>query len=152
VTSRPTSPIPLDDLRIGDAEREAVTVALHDHFAEGRLDRAELDERLGTALAAKTRGDLRAIVRDLPGPSGLPEPERAGHHHPMARRRRQGPPFPAFPLLLGVFLVLAFTAGPGTGVLVVLQIALVVWIVRALLAAFGLRRSRRHTRHPSPGA
>lgn len=157
MTSRPTSPVPRDDLRIGDAERDAVTVALHGHFAEGRLDRAELDERLGTALAARTRGDLHAIVRDLPGPSGLPEPERAvaaSGQVPrgMARRHRHGPPFPAFPLLLGVFLVLAFTAGPGTGVLVVLQIALVVWIVRALLTAFGLRRSRRHTRHPSPGA
>ncbi|MFD0688826.1 DUF1707 SHOCT-like domain-containing protein [Actinomadura fibrosa] len=169
-----------DDLRIGDAERDAVMVALHDHFAAGRLDRAELDERLGTVLTAKTRRDLRAVVRDLPGDSGLPEPSPAGpapgraafghaafgrapwepgaavmfagpghphfgrHHHRMARARghRHGPPFPAFPLLLGVFVVLAFTVGPGTGFLAVLQIALVIWLVRAILLAFNTRRTR----------
>ncbi|QXJ20592.1 DUF1707 domain-containing protein [Actinomadura graeca] len=172
-----------DGIRVGDAERDAVMVALHDHFAAGRLDRGELDERLGTVLAAKTHGDLRGVVRDLPVPNGLADPEPApdtlhgpwgggpplmfgGPGHPMRRLHgrhphrghrhgghRHGPPFPAFPLLLGVFLVLAFTAGPGTGFLVVLQIALVVWVVRAVLMAFGLRRSRRGDRHRlSPGA
>ncbi|MES9541623.1 DUF1707 domain-containing protein [Actinomadura sp. NPDC000600] len=166
-----------DALRIGDAERDAVMVALHDHFAEGRLDRAELDERLEAVLSARTRGDLRAIVRDLPSPTGLPEPRREapwepghawepgmavmfggpGHpawhrhqrhmarrQHHMARRHRPGPLFPAFPVVFAVFLVLAFTAGPGTGLLVALQIALAVWILRAVLMAFGIRRSRRH--------
>ncbi|WP_067458050.1 DUF1707 SHOCT-like domain-containing protein [Actinomadura macra] len=151
-----------DEIRIGDTERDAVMVALHDHFAAGRLDRDELDERLGTALAAKTHGDLRGLVRDLPGPSGLAEPERnpapsygpvpwgphPGHRqlshqhwHPHRGHRHGG--FPKGPLLLGVFLVLAFTVGPGMGFLVILQIALVLWVVRAALMAFGLRRSRR---------
>jgi hypothetical protein len=162
-----------DEIRIGDAERDAVMVALHDHYAEGRLDRGELDERLDTVLSAKTRGDLRALVRDLPSPTGLPEPakepswedgmavmfggpghpaSRRHHRHMAARHHRHGPPFPAFPLLLGVFLVLAFTAGPGTGFLVVLQIALAVWVVRAVLMAFGARRSRRPGPPLSPGA
>ncbi|WP_396445376.1 DUF1707 domain-containing protein [Actinomadura sp.] len=155
-----------DEIRIGDAERDAVMVALHDHFAEGRLDRAELDERLESALSARTRGDLRALVKDLPSPTGLREPEpgpvRAvpmmfggpGHpawqrrHRHLARHHRHGPRFPAFPLLLGVFLVLTFTVGPGTGFLTVLQIALAVWVIRAVMLAFGVRRSRRHM----PGA
>ncbi|WUI02173.1 DUF1707 domain-containing protein [Spirillospora sp. NBC_00431] len=153
-----------DEIRVGDAERDAVMLALHDHFAAGRLDRAELDERLGTALSAKTRGDLRALVRDLPEPTGLPEPEKAapgafpwqqgaavmfggpGHpawrHHHHLGPRRHGPHFKAFPLLLAVFLVLAFTAGPGAGLFVVLQIALAVWVIRAVLLAVGARRSR----------
>jgi hypothetical protein len=168
---------PHDALRIGDAERDAVMVALHDHFAEGRLDRAELDERMEAVLGSRTRGDLRAIVRDLPSPTGLPEPPKetprepghawepgmavmfggrghpawhrhqrhmARHHRHMAHRRRPGPPFPAFPVLFAVFLVLAFTAGPGTGLLVALQIALAVWVLRAVLLAFGIRRARRH--------
>lgn len=63
-------------LRIGDAERDAVTSALHEHFAQGRLDRDELEERLNATLSAKTFGDLEAITADLPG-SGL-DP-RAGH-------------------------------------------------------------------------
>ncbi|MGP4023444.1 DUF1707 SHOCT-like domain-containing protein [Actinomadura sp. 3N407] len=155
-----------DEMRIGDAERDAVMVALHDHFAAGRLDRGELDERMDAVLSAKTRGDLRPLVRDLPSPTGLPEPDvRApadvpwgpgaavmfgGPGHPAWRHRRHmarghhrhGPRFPAFPLLLGVFLVLAFTVGPGAGFFAVLQIALAIWVVRAVLLAFGARRSR----------
>ncbi|NVI91549.1 DUF1707 domain-containing protein [Actinomadura sp. BRA 177] len=155
-----------DEIRIGDAERDAVMVALHDHFAEGRLDRGELDERLDSVLSAKTHGDLRTLVKDLPSPTGLPEPEKAplpgaplmfggpagfgGPGHPAWQRHhrhmahRHGPRFPAFPLLLGVFLVLTFTIGPGTGFLAVLQIALVIWVVRAVLLAFGVKRARHH--------
>jgi Domain of unknown function (DUF1707) len=61
------------ELRVGDAERDEVTAALHEHFAQGRLTRDELDERLTATLSAKTVGDLRAVTRDLPGAS----PERA---------------------------------------------------------------------------
>jgi hypothetical protein len=39
---------------------------LRDHFAEGRLTRAELDERLTVALSARTAGDLRRLMADLP--------------------------------------------------------------------------------------
>lgn len=52
--------------RIGDAERDVITSALHSHFAAGRLDRVELDERLAVALESKTLGDLAEAVRDLP--------------------------------------------------------------------------------------
>jgi hypothetical protein len=61
-----------EQMRIGDAERDAVTTALHEHFAQGRLDRDELDERLEAALAAKTAGDLRPILHDLPHLPELP--------------------------------------------------------------------------------
>jgi hypothetical protein len=40
--------------------------SLRDHFVEGRLTRAELDERLTTALSAQTPGDLRRLMADLP--------------------------------------------------------------------------------------
>ncbi|WP_329239892.1 DUF1707 domain-containing protein [Actinoallomurus sp. NBC_01490] len=56
-----------EQLRVGDAERDEVTTALHEHFAQGRLTREELDERLTAALSARTVGDLREITRDLPG-------------------------------------------------------------------------------------
>ncbi|XVQ08842.1 DUF1707 SHOCT-like domain-containing protein [Spirillospora sp. CA-255316] len=151
----------LDEMRIGDAERDAVTTALHDHFAAGRLDREELDERLTATLAAKTQGDLKPIVRDLPGANGLPEPSRARGHHPAPWHPHWGPPqaawahghparhhghrhgpFPAFPLLIGVFMVVAFTIGPGAAMLAVLQLALLVWTVKAILLAVAARRTR----------
>lgn len=75
-----------DRLRVGDAERDAVTSALHEHFARGRLTRDELDERLETTLSARTVADLRGVTGDLPAePSGsvaiLEEPggTRRGH-------------------------------------------------------------------------
>lgn len=52
--------------RIGDTERDVVVAALHTHYAAGRLDAAELDERIGQALAARTIDDLILAVRDLP--------------------------------------------------------------------------------------
>jgi hypothetical protein len=54
------------DLRASDAERDAVATELAQHFQDGRLDQAELDERLGAALVAKTRRDLDALLTDLP--------------------------------------------------------------------------------------
>jgi DUF1707 SHOCT-like domain len=59
-----------DDLRAGNAEREVVVSRLNDAFAEGRLDLGELDQRIAAAYAAKTMGDLRPLLADLPPPSG----------------------------------------------------------------------------------
>ena len=55
-------------LRVGDAERERVTDLLAEHHAAGRLTMAELDERLGATLAARTRDELAAPLADLPTP------------------------------------------------------------------------------------
>lgn len=52
--------------RIGDAERDIVANALRTHFAAGRIDQAELDERLTTTLNARTLEDLADAVTDLP--------------------------------------------------------------------------------------
>jgi len=53
-------------MRVSDAEREAAAAELREHFASGRLNQDELDERLASVFAAKTRGDLNAIFTDLP--------------------------------------------------------------------------------------
>jgi hypothetical protein len=55
-----------DTARAADADREAVAERLRVAAGEGRIDLAELDERLGHALTAKTYGQLRALVEDLP--------------------------------------------------------------------------------------
>jgi hypothetical protein len=52
--------------RVPDRDRERVTVRLRDSFAEGRLTRTELDERITAALTARTLGDLRRVTADLP--------------------------------------------------------------------------------------
>jgi hypothetical protein len=69
-------------LRASDADREHVAQALGQAFAEGRLDAAEHGERLELAYAARTLGDLRPLVSDLP--AEFPPPSAAGA--PAARR------------------------------------------------------------------
>ncbi len=54
------------NVRVGDADREAVAAQLREHFADGRLTLEELNERLDQAFAAKTRADLNTVMRDLP--------------------------------------------------------------------------------------
>jgi hypothetical protein len=54
------------EMRISDAEREAAAAELREHFASGRLDQEELNERLDRVFAAKTRGDLTGLFGDLP--------------------------------------------------------------------------------------
>ncbi|MFJ5225742.1 DUF1707 domain-containing protein [Streptomyces sp. NPDC088400] len=56
------------DTRASDAERERVAERLREAVAEGRLDMAEFDERLGAAYKARTHGELVPLVRDLPAP------------------------------------------------------------------------------------
>jgi Domain of unknown function (DUF1707) len=73
-------------LRIGTAERERAASALSEHFAAGRIDQDELEERLTKAYAARTGADLIDLFTDLPGPavparggSGASEDSRPGH-------------------------------------------------------------------------
>jgi Domain of unknown function (DUF1707) len=54
------------DMRVGDTEREATVTELREHFASGRLTQEEFNERVDEAFAAKTRGDLKSVMRDLP--------------------------------------------------------------------------------------
>ncbi|WP_372517985.1 DUF1707 SHOCT-like domain-containing protein [Solirubrobacter ginsenosidimutans] len=53
-------------MRIGDADRDATARELREHWSLGRLDADELEDRLETAYRAKTRGDLDALIADLP--------------------------------------------------------------------------------------
>lgn len=61
-----------DHIRVSDGDRERATARLCDHFAEGRLTREELDERITAALTATTAGDLRRVTADLPEPAPPP--------------------------------------------------------------------------------
>ena len=79
-------------LRVSDVERNAVTERLATHYSDGRLDQAEFDERVGRAMAAKTRGDLDGLFDDLPDlePSGASRDARPGDPAVPHRRRRRG--------------------------------------------------------------
>ncbi|HXR73154.1 DUF1707 SHOCT-like domain-containing protein [Actinocrinis sp.] len=53
-------------LRASDADREHVAELLGRAFAEGRLSSEEHSERLEAVYGAKTMGELRPLVADLP--------------------------------------------------------------------------------------
>jgi len=73
-------------LRVSDAEREAVTDRLAEHFAAGRLDQAEFDDRVGRAMSATTRADLSGLFAGLSetGPPAVPELPGGGGGTPGA--------------------------------------------------------------------
>ena len=93
-------------VRASDAERERVIALLRDHAGEGRLDTAELDERLERAYGARTRGELADLIGDLPAPPA-PEPARA-------RRRRRIPPH-LVPYVAVNLLLIVIWAATGAG-------------------------------------
>ncbi|MBC6460915.1 DUF1707 domain-containing protein [Actinomadura sp. HBU206391] len=166
-----------EHLRVGDAERDEVAVSLHDHFAQGRLTREELDERLEATLSAKTAGDLRAVTRDLPDPrAGSARSEGpssawggAGHHgfapHGFAHhgfRHHGGPPrwgrhhhahHPRFaPLLVALFIVAAIASGPGWAFGTLVKAMLLGWLILAVGGLLFHRLRHRLNDHRGPHA
>jgi hypothetical protein len=139
------------EIRASDDERERVVTFLRDKAAEGRLSPDELDERVGAAYRAMTRGELRALVRDLPDP-----PLRAS----LERRSRHRPPGAAVAGLAG----LAALRLPGLALLLfcttvafaVAMVAIVVVVavalgpIIALLVLFALAMRRRAGRYGAP--
>ncbi|WP_157101125.1 DUF1707 SHOCT-like domain-containing protein [Nocardia shimofusensis] len=67
------------DLRVSDAEREHVGQLLQRAVGLGMLSLGEFTERMDTALAAKTRGELNAVLIDLPGVRLVGDPAFHGH-------------------------------------------------------------------------
>jgi hypothetical protein len=117
-------------LRIADAERDAATADLGEHYAAGRLTLDELHERVDAVLTAKTFGQLAAIMADLPGPGrlpwhagpgaywrgarpGLPPADglsATGRTHDHREPAQRGGRFAALALLLLAMLLWLFTA------------------------------------------
>ncbi len=148
-----TSPVPNgpDGLRLSDAERETVSQALGEHFAQGRLDADEHAERHERVWSAKTRGEIPPLFGDLPGGSPLhpapPRTDRPGGPSPTTppwvapsrypRSRRLGIPVPvkiAFGIVVTVLVITHWWL-----VLIALGVA---W----MLSHGGGRRSRRSQR------
>lgn len=149
-----------DRIRISDADREQVAARLREHFAEGRLTSEELDQRITAALSAKTAGDLRQVMADLPGPAPVPPP--AGQGPPWAGRpwaggpwvvhRRRGPRL----LPLALLALIAVLVLPGAGLVlgVFLKLLLLFWLVAmvaGVIAAFRFRHRMRRYWRSGPG-
>jgi hypothetical protein len=135
-----------DSIRVSDVDRDHVTAQLRDHFAAGRITPGELDERLSAALTAKTFGDLRRIMADLPGPvaaplGAAPPPLRATPAWAVRRR----PPFP--PLILLALLAALLIPGAGWLLAAFVNVILLVWLMTFVVGAFAFGRSQRRRHH-----
>ena len=60
-------------VKASDSDRDAVVSDLSVHFQAGRLTAGEFDERMGRALAARTWGELRELLADLPAAQPGPQ-------------------------------------------------------------------------------
>jgi Domain of unknown function (DUF1707) len=141
-----------DNIRIGDADRERVTARLREHYAEGRLTQEELDERISATLNAKTFGDLRPILADLPEPGSFgPQPGQPGQLPPSFQQPvygyRRGPRLLPVAVLL-LFLVLILP-GAGFAFFAFVKFALLAWLILCIAGIFTAARFRRRTRRYS---
>lgn len=134
--------VPGPNMRVGDAEREAVASQLREHYADGRLTLDELNERLDLALSAKTRADLNGVLRDLPAaPRQVVPAQPAREQH-----RAQTPGYSLLaPVMALVWMVAAIAGGVflfghgGRPIAVVLFLAALAFLRRLI---FGRRRIR----------
>jgi hypothetical protein len=136
------------DLRVSDADRQSVADQLSQHFADGRLDQAEFDERLSQAMNAKTYRDLDGLLTDLPatatgGGPGLPPAGgtvtgRATGSVPQRRIMR--------PL---IFIALGIIALSIASHAVAWAFGGWVWIALIVLIVMAFAKRSRHHRPPT---
>ncbi len=76
------------NLRASDADRDRTASLLREHLAAGRLTPDEFNERLDRAFAARTVGEIDALLKDLPSIDLYRLPDAALTRTP----RQQQPP------------------------------------------------------------
>jgi hypothetical protein len=138
------------NVRVGDADRDAIAAQLREHYAEGRLTLDELNERLDQTFAARTTTDLDAVMRDLPH---IPRPAdgplvtstESGWDSGSGYSRRSRP-FAAFAPAMGLvwaFVILGavmlFGLGGGDRPLAIVLLLAVFALLKRLFG-FGIRR------------
>ena len=137
-----------DRMRISDSDRDRVAAQLRDYYAEGRLTTEELDERVTAALNARTAGDLRGVMADLPSPA--PTQAGAPSTPPFAARpwahRPRGPRL--LPVLLLILLAAILLPG-GWIFFALLKVFLLFWLVVALMGLVGAAVFRHRVRRVS---
>ena len=133
------------NVRVSDAEREAVAAQLREHYAQGRLSLDELNERLDRAFASRTRADLDAVTSDLPyaPPRGVLPSDRArwagygpgGSRSQGWNRRDWGGPYWSGPGQIGHGCGYGQGSGRGRSSAAFIPVMLALWICFAVLSA-----------------
>ena len=146
-------------MRAGTADRQAAVDRLSGHFADGRLDADEFDQRVAAAYGSTYLDELTPLFSDLPqarpdrpawaqgpGPRPLPGPggdryRTGGPWGPYGRRRP--PPLIRLAILVLLVLMIIWSVGAvGHGFFPFP----LIWLVIGLLL-LGRTRHRRWERH-----
>ena len=145
-------------LRASHADREHVIDTLKTAFADGRLDKDELDDRVGQALAARTYAELATVTADIPAsPAQAPRLRRAARSPVNREAVKWGlvaagamiPPAMFVTAAFGELTPLALLAFP------LLFIEMIVAIIFVTITLARQRKDRSHTSRgqlpPRPG-
>jgi hypothetical protein len=96
-----------------DGDRDRAAASLRGHYVNGRLAVDEFAERMELALRARSRAEVRNVLRDLPlGWTDLPD----GIHATATRAIRVARRSVLFMVLLGVWIAASFALLLGFGV------------------------------------
>jgi len=142
-------------LRAAHADRDQVVAALQAAFVQGRLNKDELDARVGQALASRTYAELAALTADLPaGPTYVPAVAGAAT---AAAVRTPGQTFAKAAYWSAIFLLLtialvegAFLTGSG-GFLVLAIYAFMAFTGTLGYGVTDALNERRARRQPNAG-
>ena len=125
-------------MKASDTDRDAVLSELSEHFQAGRLTHEEFEDRAGLALAARTWGELKDLLRDLP--SALPGPQAPVAAASSAARPERpsgrGVPTP-IAVLTAIGIAVAVSVGITHSIWGFLWIVLGLLIVRRLIRRAG---------------
>ncbi|HTT50426.1 MAG TPA: DUF1707 domain-containing protein [Streptosporangiaceae bacterium] len=116
------------DVRVSDADREAVAARLREHYAAGRLGLDEFQDRLDAVYRAQTAGELDMVTDGLPHegvvlPPGTPWGSYQGAGYPIDVEQVR-----AAMARMGRRVMLAFTLVTG-GALLVLALLITAFVV-----------------------
>jgi hypothetical protein len=129
-----------DSLRASDADRDAVTERLREAAGEGRLEPEELEERVDSALRARTYGELARLVADLARPPNAPLRRPGGRTGAVAGSA-----------LLGAGLLAAVSAALAVvAVVLLLVLAAAAWWLVCVVFYLFCCGSRRRLASGSP--
>jgi Domain of unknown function (DUF1707) len=133
--------VPDPTLRASDADRDRIQAQLDTHVGEGRLTLDEYEQRLGELLAARTVGDLRPFLRELPA---LPQAPASPQAPAPRRGRRQQVVAATYGWLAMAVMFVAIWGLTGAGYF------WPIWPIMGtvgMIAGGGKHHHRRHYRH-----
>ena len=98
-------------LRASDADREVAAEVLRRHYAEGRLDGQEFQERIDRCYAAKTLSELDGLFFDLPAAASREPKQERERERPRRTYRPSWRLAGIVPIIAALVLVAVLTGG-----------------------------------------